>query len=343
MRGGRGGTKRKTKGGGGGSEARAPENDSPAILRPFRGEKMLLDLSPPAAPVDFLWLSNRTWFLRRASPPLPPRASLSGALFARAGTSVSLFRFLAGAFFAAMGGDGAMLAEASEGQLSVEESGTSVAPKEPDPPRLDDNESTVVGVILERLFEKLRLLSLLKVDPAAQVRVRAPSTHPSFPRVRDVRRARPIGVLLRSARSRRIERRARVPPPPTLPDPFLRHRPSLTLPDPFPSSPSPSPPGRRDVPRDRRGHLARDARAGRARGPLRGARVRARRAQGHEQPRAVPSEQGRARGRRLGPPRDDDPALRGVTREPRREPEHRLRAGGAREASGAAVGDDGGD
>ena len=42
MRGGRGGTKRKTKGGGGGSEAkRAPENDSPVILRPFRAEKML--------------------------------------------------------------------------------------------------------------------------------------------------------------------------------------------------------------------------------------------------------------------------------------------------------------
>ena len=234
MRGGRGGTKRKTKGGGGGSEARAPENDSPVILRPFRGEKMLLDLSPPAAPVDFLWLSNRTWFLRRASPPLPPRASLSGALFARAGTSVSLFRFLAGAFFAAMGGDGAMLAEASEGQLSVEESGTSVAPKEPDPPRLDDNESTVVGVILERLFEKLRLLSLLKVDPAAQVRVRAPSTHPRRPRpVVPPRPRRPARAPDRGPSSLGAfapNRATRARPP--SPDPPRPLPPSSPLPDP---------------------------------------------------------------------------------------------------------------
>ena len=150
-----------------------------------------------------------------------------------------------------MGGDGAMHAEASEGQLSVEESGTSGAPKAPDPPRLDDNESTVVGVILERLFEKLRLLSLLKVDPAAQVRVRAPSTHPSFPRVRDVRRSRPIGVLLRSARSRRIERRAppapapAPPPPPTPPPPPPHPPPPPPRPAPGGAHRPPSPPHRR--------------------------------------------------------------------------------------------------
>ena len=62
-----------------------------------------------------------------------------------------------------------MTPEDSQGRLSVEDSSSHVPPAK-EPPRLDARESVMVNAVLEKMFEQLRLLSLLKVDPGDQVR-----------------------------------------------------------------------------------------------------------------------------------------------------------------------------
>ena len=68
-----------------------------------------------------------------------------------------------------MVGGGEMTPEDSQGRLSVEDSSSHVPPAK-EPPRLDARESVMVNAVLEKMFEQLRLLSLLKVDPGDQVR-----------------------------------------------------------------------------------------------------------------------------------------------------------------------------